>query len=383
MKRKTILAAIAASMCIGVTAFAQTNVLVNGDFESSPPSACLNNIGWSISPWVLGTGSQANVVTVDGNVACLYGSNGPQFDASIPQTPAGTKQHYLDIDQGQNFFYQTFTPQCSGQVVFGGSFSTRANSSGTGSVTLMTGAGTSGTIVAQKSINLPGGNSQTDPWTPVSATAFITASNPYSFVVQMDDNMNFDNGFVKYQMTCTPPDPCCPPWNSTQLEDMLVYQGSGGIAAPYTLVFTPTNTFKTQIQAYIDYLHAVNSSINEIILELWLNDEGAGANPVPTSVFYGTVYFIGWFNGAFGVPHGSPPPFFTLATESMQVNNWYRVNSFMYLNNSIPFFPDSCASNVIDVRIQVQAKGLGQKRVLQIRRPDGHIVEKELSLVKE
>src|ERR1700694_2326242 len=36
-------------------------------------------------------------------------------------------------------------------------------------------------------------------------------------------------------------DPCCPPWNTTQLTNMLVYQGTGGIASTFTLVFNPTN----------------------------------------------------------------------------------------------------------------------------------------------
>jgi hypothetical protein len=385
MNKNETLAVIAAAFCISAAASAQTNVLVNGDFESTAPTSCGNHIPWSILPWVIGTvGQQANVVTVDGDVTCHYGSNGPQFDASIPHTSAGTKQHYLDIAAGSNDFYQSFTPQCSGQVVFGGSFSTRANSLGTASVTLKQGVGTFGTTVASKNVNLPGGQSQTDAWTPVSDVATISAGTKYSFVVSMDNNMNFDNGFVTYQVACTAPDPCCPPWNATQLEDMLVYHGSGGIAAPYTLVFTPTVLFKTQIQAYIDYVHVMNPSINEIVIQFGLNDAGSGGNPSPSSVLYGTTYFIGWFAGALGVSHGNTN-FFTLGTESMQVNRWYRVNTFMYLNNSLTFFPASCASNVVDVRIQVQQalRGVAGSRVLQIRTPDGRVVEKPVSSVIE
>jgi hypothetical protein len=62
--RHTILAIIATVICISTAAFAQTNVLVNGDFESNPPTGCGNHIPWSILPWVIGTtGQQANVVT--------------------------------------------------------------------------------------------------------------------------------------------------------------------------------------------------------------------------------------------------------------------------------------------------------------------------------
>jgi hypothetical protein len=106
-------------------AFAQ-NILVNGDFETNPPAtSCGNTIPWPISPWVLGTGNQANVVTVDGGVNCNYGNNGPQSDAS--GAAPGKKQHYLDIANGSNDFYQSFTPRCSGTVQFGGSFSTRSD----------------------------------------------------------------------------------------------------------------------------------------------------------------------------------------------------------------------------------------------------------------
>ena len=202
MKGNVILAAIATAICISAAASAQS-VLVNGDFESNPPPNFGNNIGWSISPWVLGIGNASNVVKVDGPGGFNYGSLGPESDASAPV--AGIPQHYLDIANGSNDFYQSFTPQCSGQVEFGGSFSTRGNLAGTAAVTLRVGVVTSGSIVGiSNTVNLPAGNSKTDPWTLASFTAPITASTTYSFVVSMDDNMNFDNGFATYQVACNP-----------------------------------------------------------------------------------------------------------------------------------------------------------------------------------
>lgn len=201
MKGNVTLAAIATAICISAAASAQ-NVLVNGDFESNPPPNFGNNIGWSISPWVLGSGNTSNVVKVDGPGGFNYGSLGPESDASAPG--AGIPQHYLDIANGINDFYQSFTPQCSGQVLFDGSFSTRANLAGTASVTLRVGVGTSGSIVGTSTVNLPVGNSQTDPWTLVSFTSPITAFTTYSFVVSMDNNMNFDNGSATYQVACNP-----------------------------------------------------------------------------------------------------------------------------------------------------------------------------------
>lgn len=183
---------------------ASSNVLVNGDFESNPPSNLGNNIGWPITPWVLGTSGQtSNVVKVDGQYN--YGTNGPWSDAS--GSAAGVKRHYLDIADGANDFYQPFTPPCTGQVEFGGFFSTRANSSGTASIKIVQGVGT-GTnptlpvIGVTNTINLPGGNSAKDPWTPASFTANLTAGTTYSFVVTMDNNMNFDEAYVRYKIEC-------------------------------------------------------------------------------------------------------------------------------------------------------------------------------------
>lgn len=377
MTRNTALAVAVVTFINVSAASAQPNVLVNGDFESSPPPNLGNNIGHSIAPWVLGSGNQSNVVKVDGPGGFNYGSSGPESDASAPG--AGVPQHYLDITNGSNDFYQSFTPQCSGEVEFGGSFSTRANSSGTASVTVREGVGTSGPIVGQtNNISLPGGNSQTDPWKLVSFTAPITASTTYSFIVHMDNNMNFDNGFVRYKTSCV--DPCCPPWNTARLEDMLFYQGSAGIAQPYTLIFQPTSLFRSQIQAYIDYLNAVNPSINTITIHFRLSDAGTGAVPVAGQQL-GMDYFTSWSAGGGGQQLGDLN-FFTLAKEPMQVNRWYRVHTDIFLNNGLRFFSETCVNQEIDVRIQVQRfKIATEGPVLQIRRADGRIIEKRLSSV--
>lgn len=360
---------------LAAPAFGQ-NVLVNGDFESSPgsPPANGNNIGHSVAPWVLGSGQQENLVQVDGPGGFDYGSNGPESDASN----IGQLQHYLDIADGDNEFFQSFTPSCSGQVRFGGSFSTRANSPGTATLTLRQGIGLAGPVVGvPHSVNLLGGKSKTDPWTPVTFTAPITAGTTYSFVVDMDNNMNFDNGFAIYLVNCpadTPPtaDPCCPPWNSTFLQDMLVYQGSGGISAPFTLAFQPTAAFTSQIQAYIDYLHTLNPSLLQITIAFRLHDGGAGANPV-TGAQIGTTHFLGWV--ANSAPVGTPN-FFTNPPETMVVNRWYRIVTGIFLNNNQTFFPSRCADDHLDVRLQVQKSSFGRgTAVLQYRKANGETGE--------
>jgi hypothetical protein len=195
-------AMLGAAMLLASGVSAQ-NVLVNGDFEASPPSVNGNNIGWSVAPWVVGTGNQPNVVQVDGPGGYNYGTSGPESDASAPG--AGIPQHYLDVSGGENDFYQSFTPRCGGDVEFGGSFSTRANLAGTGSVAIRLGTGTTGALVGTTNVvSLPPGNSKTDPWKNVSFTVPVTAGTTYSFVVTMDNNVNFDNAFVTYKIKCAP-----------------------------------------------------------------------------------------------------------------------------------------------------------------------------------
>ncbi len=376
MVKRTLVAVVIALGLAGA-AFAQQNVLVNGDFESNPPPNFGNNIGHSISPWVLGSGDDSNVVKVDGPGGGNYGSNGPESDASAPGP--GIAQHYLDIANGSNDFYQSFTPQCSGEVEFGGYFSTRANSSGSAQVTLREGVGLAGAIVGQTNqVGLPAGNSATDPWTPVSFTAPIVAGQIYSFIVRMDNNLNFDNGFVQFELECPSFDPCCPPWNADLLEDMLFYQGTGGIAQDYTLKFQPTTQFTNQIQGYIDYLSLLNPAFDMIVIHFRLDYAGTGTTPVGGPQV-GNDYFIAWNAGGGGQPVGGG--FFSLVTERMKVNHWYRVHTGIYLDNAPSFFPEDCANNDIFVRIQVQHSVLGRplgRPLLQVRRANGHTIEKEL-----
>src|SRR6202008_1889573 len=189
------LAAIAATLVAG-SAPAQ-NMLVNPGFETNAPSSLGNHIGYSVAPWVLvASGSNSNVVTVNGGTS--YGIGGPKLDAD-PLTGPGVIQPYLDIAALQDDFYQTFTPACTDTVTFGGYFSTRDNLAGSASVRIMHGTTVIG---ATNVVNLAAGNSMNDPWKLVSYTAVLTAGTTYSFVVHMDNNLNFDEGFVRYKTQC-------------------------------------------------------------------------------------------------------------------------------------------------------------------------------------
>jgi len=187
-------------------AYAQ-NLIVNPGFENNPPPSFGNNIGYPIAPWTLGPGNTSNVVAVDGGATFNYGDGGPRLDAD-PATPAGVRQHYLDIASGANDFYQSFTvPTCGGPVgqvraaTFSGWFSTRDNLSGSGSVSIRAGAGTGGAQLAIANAILPPPaplTSASAPWVQVSGTVNVTTGSTISYVVSMDNNLNFDQAFLSF-----------------------------------------------------------------------------------------------------------------------------------------------------------------------------------------
>jgi hypothetical protein len=192
---------------VASTVQASPNVLVNGDFESYPQSSMANNIPGVVTPWVVGGGQQPNVVKVLANGSYHYKA-GPWRDAS--NTTGNGPRHYLDITQGHNDIYQSFIPPCNGEVEFGGFFSSRSKDdgtalAGTGSVRIVQGVGTTGTTTGTTlTVNLPAGhNAHTDPWTPTPpATANVVGGQTYSFVVTMDNDVNFDEAYVRYKVEC-------------------------------------------------------------------------------------------------------------------------------------------------------------------------------------
>ncbi|MDX1999705.1 MAG: hypothetical protein SF066_18445 [Thermoanaerobaculia bacterium] len=375
--KKTLATLVALSLGFATAATAQNNVLVNGDFELNPPPKFGNNVDFSIFPWVLGAGDQSNVVKVDGPGGYDYGSNGPESDASA----AGPRRvrHYLDI-VGQNEFYQSFSPQCSGSVVFGASFSTRANDPGMATVSLYEGVGSGGTLVASNQVSLLGGNSRTDAWRQVTFSAPVEALETYSLVIFMENELNVDNVFARFVERCDPPDPCCPPWNSALLESMLFYESGGGaIGSSYTLKFRPSDPWKGQMQAYLDYLHTRNALITDLNLAFRLHDAGPGTNPSASGPQVGMTYFTWFLEGGNGAINGSSN-FFTLGGESMQVNRWYRVETGIFLNDRLTFFPAACAENRIFVRIQVRRSAAAAPARAQVEflLPDGSVVTRKL-----
>ncbi|MEP0962695.1 MAG: SdrD B-like domain-containing protein [Roseobacter sp.] len=207
-----LLVVLFAVLMVTSPASAQSNLLGNPGFEALRGNSFGNNIGLSVSPWILGTGQAANVVRVDGNPG---GSNlsgftvGPEMDAQNngAGVPAVADQHYLDIANGSNSFYQSFTvPVCGdsppGSVqtyTMSGWFSKRSRTgtnspAETGTIAILNGAGTTGAPVAGAtiSVNLPASFGRPTDWFFGTTSVDLIQNTQYSFVVDMGNNVNFD-----------------------------------------------------------------------------------------------------------------------------------------------------------------------------------------------
>ena len=387
---KTKLKLIQAISAIGVglmlTTGAFANELVNGDFELNPPTSGFgNHLDHSIAPWVLGSGNGSNVIRTNQGINST--GQGPRKDASA--AVSGTIRHYLDIYNGNNDFYQTFTATCNGEATFGGYFSTRANQGGKASVTLRNGTGTNGSVVGQSNlVSLPGGTSATDPWTRVSYTSPVVAGSTYSLVIKMDNQMNFDEAFVKVKgcnygpgpvkpgevigqvgpviidfedvVLPVPVDNCCPPINEQSIARQLtpVFQPGGGSNSNYRLNFSATSQFNNQNQNYLNYVNSMQPPINALISTWRIYDKAPGAlgSPVPTSGGWGTQIeeFFTTYHITNPISHGN-----TSSNYSMKPNHWYRVQVGTYFNGNNKFFPKKCESSDYWVNWQVGNKSAG------------------------
>lgn len=175
------------------------NILKLSGFENISGLSNGNNFGVSIAPWILGPGDAPNVVQVDGAGGFDYGSSGP-FEDADPSTGAGVPQHYLDILNGFNSFYQVFTIPSTTTVTYSGYFSSRDNVNGNGSLSIYTGSNGmfSGTLVDTSgliTISAAGG-SEFAPWVFIERTVTLTPGT-YSFVGYMNNDANFDDGKVE------------------------------------------------------------------------------------------------------------------------------------------------------------------------------------------
>jgi hypothetical protein len=191
---------------------------------------------------------------------------------------------------------------------------------------------------------------------------------------------------ISGDFSCTSPlDPCCPPWSTKLLGDVMSYRGS---ASAYTLEFVPSDALNKSMQAYINYLHAVNPAITAIIIDFRLHDQGAGATPNPP---YGPqipdTAFVSWNSGGTGSPTIWPVGFFNVPPtppHPMAFDTWYTVHTGIFLNDRQKFFPDKCAVVEIPFRIPHPIPGTRDQPpapVLEIS--DGKNVIRRIPLERE
>lgn len=206
---KTLLTILLGAGALPASVAAQNQIENSGFEEFEGPSLGNNLNNTSIGDWQTTGNSGTNVVRVDGpgEVPGQPGEfeyvRGPEFDATNPG--AGIRQQYLDVIDGSDDFFQTFTAaSCPipGQVQryrISGFFSSRADRagnslSGSGAIRIREGAGVTGDIVAGPDLSLTIQDRLN--WTQVSGDYVLVPGETYSFVVSMDNNINFDDAFA-------------------------------------------------------------------------------------------------------------------------------------------------------------------------------------------
>ena len=149
-------------------------------------------------------------------------------------------------------------------------------------------------------------------------------------------------------------DNCCPPWNKDVIiENTTVTQKpNAGLNANYTIKFNPTQQLKNQMQAYLDYISAMNPNVNSIIINWQLRESDKecktfGAKVAPDK-------FTIWNTSGNGNITGGN--FWT--GYPLEVGKYYKLHTGIYLNGNQVFFDkDECASNHICIFVNVLKSG--------------------------
>ena len=433
-KLRTVLLATALT---STPALAQTNQIYNPGFEMGPNLNLGNNFMASNTShavgWFDSGGQTPNVVKVDGpgdNAPCQnYGNNGPENDASGLATCTNPR-HYLDITNGRNSVYQRFTPRCSGTVTFGASFSTRGNSGGLGNIRIRQGNSITSPVISTTNVNLPGGNSKTDPWRKTTGSIALVAGQTYVFEVFMNNNLNMDDAFVYFPNCDTVPllpdvanpdwttsgqnggggggggfggpildgtstgdqvgqadismevpkdpiqgkSPCCAPWSEQDIPSALQPIFPTNAGSPYTMQYLDPATLNTQMAAYLDYVHAMDPSITTITMQWTALNLGTGTTPNNSGAVTGGMKSVTWTWTPSGVTTSVSGGGFWSGTP-FQVNSWYGFVTRLSHNGTrnSPYFGRDCLNNTWKFRWstqgmrQVGTGGAGEFQTLDAR----------------
>ena len=215
--------------------------------------------------------------------------------------------------------------------------------------------------------------SNTEAALPILSTQAITGQCIFGLPTLVSNEMicgQATGGGTQTGTTTQTFNPCCPPLDTAKLKEMLVYHGSGSIAADYTVNFQPTPAFEAQMQAYFNYIKvACNTSITNLVINWRLSDQGNGPTPSPG---YGPASddpAFTWWNTStnpLGAPVISPSPFFSIPNPfPMHVNEWYLVHTGTYIEPAGISCFSGCPPAELYIRLQVQVGIARNAGVLQ------------------
>uniref|UniRef100_UPI003F49219D beta strand repeat-containing protein n=1 Tax=Polaribacter aestuariivivens TaxID=2304626 RepID=UPI003F49219D len=232
-------------------------LLANSGFNNFTAPTFGDNVGLSITPWVLESGTNTNVVKVDGAGGTTYGNGGPEFDAT------GVAGNYFTINGSDGVLYQTFTLTETTIVDYGGFISARNGNTATGKLSIYSGTGSGGTelsstgpkVATSSSIWLKIGNSVTLP------------AGTYSLVADLEEDINFDEAFAFSNIDSDGdgiPNHFDLDSDNDGIPDNIEAQTTAGYIAPsgsyslsgidlaYGTGLTPVNTDGTDLPDYLD-----------------------------------------------------------------------------------------------------------------------------------
>jgi hypothetical protein len=152
---------------------------------------------------------------------------------------------------------------------------------------------------------------------------------------------------------------CCPPFTKDQIMPLFAPEFQGAATGPFRLKYRlgspEVNTLNSQMQAYINYLNSMDSTITDIIININVRDKGPIGGPVVpgngNNMSSMGAQFIAWTAGGNGTPSNGGGNFWN--NYGLQPNQEYRIQTGIYLNDGKKFFKDDCAVKEDDFHWQV------------------------------
>ena len=148
--------------------------------------------------------------------------------------------------------------------------------------------------------------------------------------------------------SCAPPvNPCCPPLTTSFVKDQLRLLQPMTVGTNFNFQYAAAAPYQTQMQAYINYLNAMNPAITTISVAWTVTHQGTGlaAPSVPPGAVLETA-ITHWVCTNPGCPAAAPNVQFPGLP--LVPNTWYRVTAAASLNNGLTFWPVDCPPAVFE-----------------------------------